>query len=368
MKKLFTLMTLFATTVPAFASEDLAARISALEANQAELYHTLAEKKEPANLTAIAERISLSALLEVEATTQSLKLQGGETASTSELSLATAQLGFGFTPLEQASFDISLLYEGEGSDLEVDEAFVELHGGALSARVGQLYLPFGVYSSHFVSDPLVLELGETRETAVVGTLDVTPVTLSLFAFNGSSERLGDREDHLRDWGASIEAAPTDGLTLGAGYLSDLADSDADLLLDEMSNPDNLYTSRVAGWTAFVALEFGPFGLSLEGLGAVERFHVDDLDSDGDGKGDQPYAYNLEVYRQFGDQLELAARYEESHELTSQPKRQYGMCGSWGVQENLSVSLEYLYGEFEQGFAPDDEDTRHLTTLQLALAI
>ena len=367
MKTVLSLLVFSLIASPVLA-EEVAERLAALEASQAELYHTLAEKKAAGRLSTVAGHISLSGLLEVEATVASLKNRDGSTDSNSDLALATAQLGLGFQPLEQVGFAITLLYEGAGSDLEVDEAFTSLTGGPATVHLGQLYLPFGVYYSHFISDPLVLELGETRESALVTEFDLAPVTLSLFAFNGEAEKSDTSEDHVRDWGASVSAAPLEGLEFGGGYLSDLADSDAELLVDEITNPDNLYRDRVAAWNAFLSLEFGRFGLSAEGLGAVDRFHVSDLDADSDGRGDKPFAYNVEAYHQVGGQLEVAARFEESRELASHPHRQYGLCGSWGLHEHLSVSLEYLFGEFDEDFARDGEQQRHLTTLQVAVAL
>lgn len=366
-KSLLPLLILILIAAPALG-EEMAQRLARLEASQAEIYHTLSEKKSAGSLARITETLTLSGLLEVEAFFESIETTDGSSTSGSDLALATAQLGFGFTPLEPVGFDVSLLYEGEGSDLEVDEAFATLTAGPVSARIGQLYLPFGVYYSHFVSDPLLLEIGETRETALVTELGLPRARLALFAFNGDAERRADNEDHLRDWGASLSIAPLEGVEFGASYLSDLADSSAELLRDETTNPDNLYTDRVAGWSTFANLEFGPFGVSAEALGAVERFNPVDLDADLNGRGDKPFAYNLEAYHHFGERVEVALRYEESRELASQPKRQYGVCSSWGAQHNLSISLEYLYGEFEAEFAADDERTRHLTTLQLAVIL
>jgi hypothetical protein len=66
---------------------------------------------------------------------------------------------------KMAKAQISFLYEEGATDLEIDEAFVTLGQSKAYLAVGQLYVPFGNFESHLISDPLTLELGEAREKA-----------------------------------------------------------------------------------------------------------------------------------------------------------------------------------------------------------
>ncbi|GAB4280393.1 MAG: hypothetical protein Kow0092_36050 [Deferrisomatales bacterium] len=45
--------------------------------------------------------------------------------------------------------------------------------------------------------------------------------------------------------------------------------------------------------------------------------------------------------------------------------QYGGAVSWGAMEGVSVSVEYLHGEYDEGFG-GDLDSRDLVTAQLAV--
>ncbi|BCR05707.1 hypothetical protein DESUT3_27760 [Desulfuromonas versatilis] len=339
-------------------------RMSELEARQAELYHTLAEKKTAGLASQISERLTISGLIEVEAVAEDVKFRGGGSEGASDLTLATAQLGFDAKLTEAISGNLIFLFEEDGDeDIEVDEAAISFNHGPWNARVGRQYVPFGVFNSHFISDPLTLELGESRETALLAGWGNGVFGLSAFAFNGDAEKQGE-EDHLRDWGASLVLTPVEGLELGASYLSDLADTDAELL----GGVD--YRRRVGGWSAFAVANAGPFELSGEILGAVRSFAAGDLDVDGDGSGDKPLAWNLELAWYALEALEFAARVEGSDEFADQPELQYGVGASWGVWENTSLSLEYLRGEFDPDFSsPDDAgrmaDRRHLVTAQLA---
>lgn len=342
-------------------------RLESLEARQVELYHTLAEKKAAGLAEKITERITISGLLEVEAAA-SVKFDDGSKDAASDLALATAQFGLGVKLTEMVSGDIVFLYEegafgDEDTDLEVDEATINFAHGPWAARIGRQYVPFGVFHSHFISDPLTLELGETRETAVLAGYTYGPATLSAFVFNGDAEKIGN-EDHLRDWGASLIVTPAEGIELGGSFISDLADSDAELVSD--------YRRRIGGWSAFAIVERGPFGFAAEVLGAVEKFADTDLDADGNGKGDQPLAWNLEASWAVRDNVELALRFEGSDEFAGQPERQYGADVSWSPWENTTLSLEYLRGEFDRDFAGDlvssdgsPADKRDQVTAQLA---
>ncbi|HEY7745951.1 MAG TPA: LbtU family siderophore porin, partial [Desulfuromonadales bacterium] len=147
-------------------------RLRILEERQADIYHTLAEKKSAGLASSITDRITISGLIEVEAAAESVDFADGTSDAASDLTLATAQVGLGVKLTEEVRGNISLLFEegafgDEDTDLEVDEAAIDINYAPLFGRFGRLYVPFGVFHSHFISDPLTLELGETRETAAL---------------------------------------------------------------------------------------------------------------------------------------------------------------------------------------------------------
>ena len=340
-------------------------RLRILEERQAEIYHTLAEKKAAGLASKITDRITISGLIEVEAAAESVDFADSTSDAASDLVLATAQVGLGVKLTEEVRGNISLLFEegafgDEDTDLEVDEAAIDINYAPLFGRFGRLYVPFGVFHSHFISDPLTLALGETRETAALIGYGHDLFSLAAFVFNGDAEKINE-EDHIRDWGASLVITPAEGIELGGSYLADLADSDAELLTE--------YRRRVGGWSSFATVERGPFGASAEILGATKSFAAADLDADGDGKGDKPLAWNLEVSWALKENVELAARYEGSDEFAGQPERQYGVDVSWSPWEYTTLSLEYLRGEFDLDFSADENgnvlDRRDLVTAQLA---
>ena len=141
--------------------ENLKRRIEALESGQT--------GDEPFSLLGLGKRLSFSGLLELEAFYADP--EGGDDES--DLSLATAQLEISAAVNDSLAGHIVFLHEEDADQsVEVDEALViltcpvEFLYGQLSMTGGKLYVPFGRFESHFITDPLTLDLGETRDTAL----------------------------------------------------------------------------------------------------------------------------------------------------------------------------------------------------------
>lgn len=85
----------------------------------------------------------------------------------SDIALATVEIGLDAKLNKNVEAQIVLLYE-DGEDFTVDEGTITLtgpYGEFITA--GKMYVPFGMFNSHFISDPLTLELGETNESAIL---------------------------------------------------------------------------------------------------------------------------------------------------------------------------------------------------------
>jgi hypothetical protein len=343
--------------VAAFAADGLEERVEKLERRSAELYHTPAERKRAGLMTKIAEQITLSGLVEVEARFQDREFRDGRAdESSSDLALATVELGLEAAVTDHLTALVILDWEEEeDSSVQVDEATIDFSRAGWVARFGRQDVPFGVYPSHFITDPLTTELGETNETAAVLEYEHDLFAVGVFGFNGHAESRGD-EDHINDWGAVLALTPAEFLEVGASFLSDLADSDAELVSD--------YGSRVPAGSAYAIVTWGPVELLGEVVAALKSFDADDLDEDEDGSGDRPVAWNAEAGWEVVDNVEVAARVEGSREFFEEPELQYGVGASWGPWPHVTLSVEYLRGEFDQGFG-DGVDTRDLVTAQLA---
>lgn len=331
--------------------ENLKQRIEALEAGQAEK----TAEEPPFSLMAAGKYLTLGGLLELEA--NYTDINGGD--SRSDLTLATAELSLEVAINEQIGGHVILLYEEDQGDdsLNVDEAVISLHspkpfmGQTGAFYGGKLYLPFGKFNSNMVSDPLTLELGETNDTAAIFALEGDLWNFSLGIFNGGTDAVGD-DDHLDSLVAALELTPMENVSFGVSYISDLAESDVELVADS-----TLYSDNVAGVSAFISATFGPVGLEAEILGAL-----DDFDSAlvglSDLSGTKSLAWNLEASYQATDDLLFAARYEQANDFQDDVKR-YGAAASYGLFAHTVLALEYLHADPE---TDPDSDTM---TAQLA---
>ena len=82
-------------------------RLDALEKGQAEIYHDLREKKEAGLGGKIAEHLTLSGLVEIEAAYERLSMDQGGDESGSDLTLATVEVGLGATVNDEVSAAIA---------------------------------------------------------------------------------------------------------------------------------------------------------------------------------------------------------------------------------------------------------------------
>jgi hypothetical protein len=330
-------------------------QIEKLENRQSELYHSLREKKSPAmtGLSGVLPKsFHFGGLVEVEAMIDDNDKDG----DSSDITLATVELGLDVDINEYVKGHILMLWEEDSTDpIAMDEGtiiFSSPYGLTLTA--GKMYVPFGVFSSHFISDPLTLELGETNESAVLVTYAKGVVEFSIGVFNGSADK--SSENTIDDWVASMTITPAENVTIGVSYISDISDTDADLTgLSRIHH-------RTPGVSGFININYNKFNLIGEYVGATERFHVLDLDADGSGSGDKPITYNIELAYQLNEKTEIAARYEGNDDMPSFVEWQYGGAISYALFENVTIAAEFLHGKFDN--ATNDE--KNTVTIQTAI--
>ena len=314
-----------------------------------------------------ADKITLSGVIEAEAYYEDYDNDDPaiKDEDSSDITLATVELGVDVDITKHVKGRVLFLWEEDDTEpVDVDEGFITLDGEdvvPLYLNVGKLYVPFGNFGSHFISDPLTLELGETRESALTvgyvnGWMDV-----SVSAFNGDIDETGE-DNHIESYvaGASFsvpeELISNFGITGGLSYISNIADSDG----LEGETPGEI-KNYVGGFNAFLSISFmDKFFLECEYLGALDEFEANELSFDG-GKEFQPETWNFELAYAATDRLEVAVKYEGGDDLGDfLPEDQYGVALTYGLFENTSLALEYLHGEFE------NDDQRDLITTQLAV--
>jgi uncharacterized coiled-coil protein SlyX len=330
--------------------------------------------------------IEIAGLIEVEAF-YAEPFGGGDE---SDIVLATFELGIASQVTDWVEVAASLLYEEDDTDLEVDLAYVTIANPDVAPvflTAGQIYVPFGAYETNLISDPLTLEIGETRETTVQLGFVYQGFAGSVYAFNGDNDIDGD--SRIGSWGANLlygQEREDITWTVGAGYISDLGDSDTlqdsvadnrSARLDELiESGDPLAgifnsdpTERTGGWTANLAVIVNGFNLIGEYLTATDDFDADSLSFQ--DQGAKPSAWNIELgyaFEIFGKESVVAAAYQGTEEAVALelPKERWMLGLSVGIFDNTALSLEYAY---DTDYDKDDGgtgDNANTVTAQLAV--
>ncbi len=317
-------------------------------------------------LKVINEHVTFSGLVEVEA----FKTDGYDGEDESDITLATVELGIDISLHKFVSGHLLFLWEEDDTEpVDIDEGYIYLGNTEFFPvffQVGKLYVPFGNFESNMISDPLTLELGETRETAGVLGLEYSGFYAAAYAFNGDVDEEGD-DNEIRCFGFNGGFAFENedfSLDIGAGWINSIAASDtlADTLPGEIDD-------YVAGWTAHAVINWRNFTLIGEYLAATNDFEAGEMDwKDG---GAEPEAWNLEAACTFevaGHETVFALAWQGTDEALALelPEDRYMGTLSVVIVDGLTFSLEYAHDEDyskSDGGTGDNSDT---VTTQLSL--
>jgi len=350
--KKYTLLTLSLLSVnsTAFAAstdekiENLNNRINHLE-QKVQKQNAIINNKENTPLN----NIQISGLIEVETFVSNPESGGSE----SDTTLATVELGLAAEITENLSAEVVFLFEEDETDLEIDTAefTYAFSNTPISITAGQIYVPFGQFETSLVSDPLTLEIGETRETTLKLNYEKGAISGSVYTFNGDINRNGDSD--IENWGANL-AYSANGLDIGLGYINNLGDSDT--IQDTITNPEQSNFSD--GFTANITYSFGAFTLIGEYLGALDGF------SDATFNGAEPSATNIEVdysINILGKPATLIAAYQTTDDSLALELPETKLLLGLGIEfnDNFGVVLEYSNAEdydLNEGGTGEDTDT------------
>lgn len=287
--------------------------------------------------------------------------------STSDVTVATVELGIAAQVTDWVAGEITLLYEQDETDLEVDVATITIAPpeGPWFVNAGQFYVPFGVFETNLVSDPLTLEIGETRETSVQFGFEGAGASGSVYVFNGDNQKDGD--DRIDNWGAVIGyAMESDDFNFAGSicYINDIGDSDA--LHDALGSND--VADYVGGWTLSAFIETGPFVIIGEYVSATDAFDPSLIEFN--GAGAEPSAWNIEAGYNFliaGRAAVAAVGYQGTAEALALelPEERVLAAISVEIMERTALSFEWAHDtDYGVGDGGTGESADTLT-LQLA---
>lgn len=304
------------------------------------------KKAEDSNADSWFSKIEITGTVELEAA-YSEPYVGDDT---SDATVATAAIGVMSQVHDWVAAEIGLLYEEDDTPLEVDVAAITVGPpkGSWSFKGGQIYVPFGAFETNLISDPLTLEIGETRETALQGRVQIEGFSATAFAFNGTNKDDGD--DQIDNFGAAIGYAKEGEnaeVAVGLGYINDIGDSDnlQDVIAATLGS--NVITEHVAAWTANAKVRYGPFTLIGEYVAALEDFQASEVLFGAEGA--RPAGWNAEAAytaKIMNRDVTAAVAYQGTRQALALglPEHRFLVGVSVGVVDHVSFALEWAHDE------------------------
>lgn len=223
----------------------------------------------------------------------------------------TVELGIDHKVSEKVDAHVLFLHEqDQDDDIIVDEAVINLHPSEKTdIAIGRLYVPFGSYDTHMVTDPVTLDIGESQEEAVQLSQKFGGITASAYVFKDKAEGANSKIDN----GGLSLTYESDRFTAGVGYLSDVADH------------------AISGINVHLALPLGSAKLIAE---HTSLDTINDVD---------PSASHLEVGFDLGGDKVIAASYQKTSDadLLDLPEEVVGVAYTMPVYKNTSIAAEYL---------------------------
>ena len=209
------------------------------------------------------DKLAVAGLVEVEGSITDP--DGGDTSS--NIILSTFELDLEAKLNEQVSGLATLLYEEDGDDeLLVDEAFIRLTPATvpLFIEAGRITQAFGDFSTGMVSDPVTLELAETKHHGTV-TLGYEEGLFSarVSAFKADVQE-GD-DDAVNTVVAALSVGDEEGeafrYRVGASWINNIAATDG--LSGDYAAFDGSTSELVGGVGLSAMAGFGPLDLRAE---------------------------------------------------------------------------------------------------------
>lgn len=340
------------------------------ELSNYELTQRLKTLEEQAGISGISnrwmDRLSFSGLLEAEAGYESIDFDDPalEDEDASDAVLATMELGVDALINDHVSGHALFLWEEDDTEpIDLDEGFITLTGGEgfpAYLTVGKMYVPFGNFASNMVSDPLTLELGETRESAVKAGLEMNGFYGSVYLFNGDVDEAGE-DSHLDNFGANAGFAMGNedfSLDAGVSYINNILDSDGlgDYAAEIMDDTGAGLDEYTAGIGAHIVATAGPAMFIAEYMTALDEPEFVSDAGDADFIGAEIAAWNAEMgyfFEFLGKPANAGIAWQGTDKAGDfLPETRLMATAGVEVFEATNLALEYFHDEYENDDAAD----------------
>lgn len=298
----------------------------------------------------------------------------GNNGSSSNFNLSNAEIdAYLLTPSPWVSAFMSIAYDDSldktisnskvmNSRLYLNNGFIiigDFLRSPLYATLGQMYVPFGTYSSVFVSTPLTKRLGRTKVRAVLmGYQQQTENAFytALYAFQGDSH--GSATSRINNGGINLGyrfyiASMEMGGDFGAGWIGNIADSVGmqdtgnQPMFNGFGGPTPFGNEKIVHRVPALDLR-GKLSIRdsldfiAEYVGVTTAFNPNDLSFQTHGA--RPWAVNAEAaytFKILSKPTSIGVGYSQAIEALAlgMPAKRYGMVLNTSIWHNTLQSIE-----------------------------
>jgi hypothetical protein len=214
------------------------------------------------------------------------------------------------------------------------------------ARAGRVILPFADRKGDFPTFSSARELGFSSVNGAGIGWNKPDWGASAWVYDPGSSAAGGGSTNLSEFALSLSLFQadceddSDGWRVALAYLSELGGAEHNLA-------PGVFTQAVPGLNLAAGWDWGcgRYHLNLDYAGATRRFAAADLDANGDGRGDQPQALNVDfLFTPDSEQL-YGLRFEHTSGFAGAAANRWSaMYGRW-LSDQLLARLELSRGQY-----------------------
>jgi hypothetical protein len=248
----------------------------------------------------------------------------------------------------------------DNSRLVLDKGFITIGNfmkSAVYGSIGQMYVPFGRYSSGMVSSPLTQFIGQTKVRAInVGYHPAGRARpyAEAYVFSGAANNNYSRVENFGLDGGYKYSNGKFSFNLGGSYINQIADA---LGMQDNGLPSPFFKGfaqnttteklkrNVPGGDIHAVLGYGPINFNVEFVTALRRFASENMTFN--TKGARPSALNTEAtftFFMFDKPSSFTVNYGMSNQSLALgiPRYRYGATIEMAILRSTILSLEFRH--------------------------
>ncbi len=247
-----------------------------------------------------------------------------------------------------AQAHILLLHEdGSEQDLILDESFISFsfEQSTIKITAGKQIIPFGRFESYMISDPLTLEMAETKNNAIISHFENGEFHGSIYFFKGDIQNNSRYKSKMgTHMGYSINKNDLH-IDFGLAYLSDLSESASLLEYFEDEKSDLNTQHSVPGFAVNTLISTGDWHAIFEYISTTRKYNANDMTLD--AKGAQPSSFHAEISHDLllvNRAFNFAIAIQGADQLVAldMPRNRNMVSASTALQPQVSVAIEYMH--------------------------